>query len=205
MISFDVTEGYCGYFAGTTFDTEQTRVPGARRSWFFGGERRDTKTIFRNSDAHAWVDVYDGFEWVSIDPTAWVTQQRLDNDVTIDSSLSIDTRSRLLDEQQSQLQSLISGTAWIQILRYRLEEMGYLFTKYVVYFDRDKQTSLMNWISHQIAWFIIALLLFITTLSWKIHNRKSTEDRWLKQFDHAIKKSGQRDKSDNSQSGRYRI
>ena len=186
---FDVTEGYCGYFAGTTaLILNKLGYPARVVLGFFGGERRDTKTIFRNSDAHAWVDVYDGFEWVSIDPTAWVTQQRLDNDVTIDSRLSIDIRSRLLNEQQSQLQSLISGTAWIQVLRYRLEEMGYLFTKYIVYFDRDKQTSLMNWISHQKMWFIVALLLFIKTLFWKIYKRKPTEDRWLTQFDRVIKK-----------------
>jgi hypothetical protein len=64
--------GHCEYFAGAF--TLLARAAGHRArvvTGFAGGTWNDFEGYFmvRNSDAHAWVEVHDGTDWVRVDPT----------------------------------------------------------------------------------------------------------------------------------------
>ncbi|HUG09595.1 MAG TPA: DUF3488 and transglutaminase-like domain-containing protein [Opitutaceae bacterium] len=64
--------GHCEYFAGAF--TLLARSAGHRArvvTGFAGGTWNDFEGYFmiRNSDAHAWVEIHDGTDWVRVDPT----------------------------------------------------------------------------------------------------------------------------------------
>jgi transglutaminase-like putative cysteine protease len=66
-----VKRGFCVWYAMTmTVVLRDLGIPARIVQGFLPGERSGTDEVIRNSNAHAWVEVYfPGYDWVTFDPT----------------------------------------------------------------------------------------------------------------------------------------
>ena len=64
-------QGFCQYYATTMAVLLRSMgIPARIAEGFLPGERNGATEIIRDSDAHAWVEVYfPGYDWVTFDPT----------------------------------------------------------------------------------------------------------------------------------------
>ncbi|TAK20427.1 MAG: DUF4129 domain-containing protein [Chloroflexota bacterium] len=93
---FETRSGYCDYFASAMVILLRANdVPARFVSGYAGGERVETGRVFRDADAHSWVEVYfPGAGWVEFDPTppaprALARAQALANDAEIDPAVAV--------------------------------------------------------------------------------------------------------------------
>jgi transglutaminase-like putative cysteine protease len=72
-------EGFCQYFATTMVAVlRRMGVPSRIAEGFLPGERDGVIEVIRNTDAHAWVEVYfPGYGWLPFDPTPVPEPERL--------------------------------------------------------------------------------------------------------------------------------
>ncbi len=77
---FASRRGYCEHYASAmTFLLRTAGVPARVVAGYQGGEMNPMGEymIVRQSDAHAWVEAWDGGRWLRVDPTSVVAPQRL--------------------------------------------------------------------------------------------------------------------------------
>ena len=77
---FDTRRGFCEHYAGAfVFLMRAAGVPARVVAGYLGGEENGDYVIVRQSDAHAWAEVWlEGEGWVRIDPTAAVAPERIE-------------------------------------------------------------------------------------------------------------------------------
>lgn len=140
---FDYKSGFCGHYASTVaMMMRSVGIPARLVSGYLGAEYNEQQGYFSvyQYDAHAWVEYFvPGKGWQSLDPTAWVSPQRLLG--------SLSQYQPLANEFQTNLG--ISLTAFssfpaINWLRLKLEELDYQWTRWVLNFDQQKQNSMLE-------------------------------------------------------------
>lgn len=78
---FETRRGFCEHYAGSfAFLMRAAGIPARVILGYQGGEPNDDYMIVRQSDAHAWVEVWldDRGGWTRVDPTAAVAPQRIE-------------------------------------------------------------------------------------------------------------------------------
>ncbi len=77
---FETRRGFCEHYASAfTFMMRAAGIPARVVTGYQGAERNGDYYIVRQSDAHAWSEVWlDGRGWVRIDPTAAVAPERVE-------------------------------------------------------------------------------------------------------------------------------
>ena len=77
---FDTQRGFCGHFAGSfTFLMRAAGIPARIVTGYQGAEANGDYYIVRQSDAHAWSEVWlEQRGWVRVDPTAAVAPDRIE-------------------------------------------------------------------------------------------------------------------------------
>ncbi len=77
---FDTRRGFCEHYAGAfVFMMRAAGVPARVVTGYQGGEVNGDYVIVRQSDAHAWAEVWmEGAGWIRIDPTASVAPERIE-------------------------------------------------------------------------------------------------------------------------------
>jgi transglutaminase-like putative cysteine protease len=80
---FDTRRGFCEHYAGSfVFLLRAAGVPARVVTGYQGGERNGDYYIVRQSDAHAWAEVWlEGSGWTRIDPTAAVAPERIERGI----------------------------------------------------------------------------------------------------------------------------
>lgn len=81
---FNTRRGFCEHYA-TSFVTmmRAAGVPARVVTGYQGGEKNDNYFIIRQSDAHAWAEVWlDEQGWVRIDPTATIAPERVEQGIS---------------------------------------------------------------------------------------------------------------------------
>ena len=143
---FGTKAGFCEHYASSfTFLMRSAGIPARVVAGYQGGElgRDGQSWEVRQMDAHAWTEVwFDGQGWVRIDPTAFVSPDRVEqgmNAVTDSGGASMfgDGMAGQWSYQQFKM---------LQTLRRYSDQMGYYWQKNVVGYDQDEQKdSLFKW------------------------------------------------------------
>jgi len=77
--NFDSRRGFCEHYAGSfVFMLRAAGIPARVVTGYQGGEMSNGYMIVRQSDAHAWTEVYIDDKWQRFDPTAAVAPQRVE-------------------------------------------------------------------------------------------------------------------------------
>jgi transglutaminase-like putative cysteine protease len=168
---FDLRTGYCEYYASAfAVLMRHAGIPTRVVTGYQGGfwQSADEYLLVRNSDAHAWVEVWlDGRGWTRIDPTAAVSP------------------SRILDGARSALPNATGwfDADWIYGLRNQYDRLQNLWNQWVLGFDADRQKSMLRQLGLQAlgvtgqAALMIAAILLLGPLAWWIFGRASVDRR----------------------------
>ena len=186
---FDVSEGYCGYFAGLAAEAlMRLGYPVRLVTGFLGVDRIDglEYALIRQQHAHAWIDVYDGVRWRTLDPTTWVVQESGSGFRQSPLQAMLERRSLMMNG------ATVRATDWMpQSIRNALiywARVSEYSTRFlidnVLYFDRDKQIQLYQWITGRKLWVIAGVLFLVIYLVFVRRRQKTVQvDPYLKQYD----------------------
>lgn len=137
---FDTQRGFCGHYA-SAFATlmRAAGIPAHVVTGYQGGtfNRFADYWIVRQSDAHAWDEVWIGGRgWVRIDPTSAIAPERVERDLS--DALSAD--EPLTSRWQRR-------TPWLSDARLRLDALGQIWRERILFFDQDSQQKLLEWLN----------------------------------------------------------
>ena len=161
---FGTKAGFCEHYASSfTFLMRAVGIPARVVAGYQGGELgRDGKSWeVRQMDAHAWSEVWlDGKGWVRIDPTAFVSEERINAGMgavanASGASLFGDGVAGQWSYQQFKM---------LQTLRRYSDQISYYWQRDVVGYDQDKQqSSLFKWfnIKNFTQQFLVMIGLFV--------------------------------------------
>ncbi|NKI33592.1 DUF3488 domain-containing transglutaminase family protein [Wenzhouxiangella sp. XN79A] len=157
---FDLRTGYCEYYASAfTVLMRHAGIPARIVTGYQGGfwQASDEYLLVRNSDAHAWVEVWlDGRGWVRVDPTAAVSPSRIRDGARS----AVPGAGRWLDAD------------WIFGLRNQYDRLQHLWNQWVLGFDAERQQSMLRRLGLQAlgvtgqAALMIAAVLLLGPLAW---------------------------------------
>lgn len=136
---FEGKKGFCGHYASATaLMLRHAGIPARVVSGYLGGQYNPELgyTIVRQYEAHAWVEYHDGQSWKALDPTAWIAPDRLDGSIFDEPEL----RNQLLNQLGFNVLGL-NPYYFSSFIRDYYETLDYQWTKWVVAFDKDKQSS----------------------------------------------------------------
>ncbi len=157
---FDLRTGYCEYYASAfAVLMRHAGIPTRIVTGYQGGfwQAADDYLLVRNSDAHAWVEVWlEGRGWVRVDPTAAVSPSRI-----LDGARgAVPGAGNWLDAE------------WIFALRNQYDRLQHLWNQWVLGFDADRQQSMLRRLGLQAlgvtgqAALMIAAVLLLGPLAW---------------------------------------
>jgi protein-glutamine gamma-glutamyltransferase len=131
---FDSRRGFCEHYAGATvFLLRASGIPARVVTGYQGGEYQPAgHMVVRQSDAHAWVEVWIAGLWRRVDPTAAVAPNRIELGL-----------QQALPETE---RVLVNGRRWLSVsgLSNVWEQANFSYTKWVIGFDRDRQKALFK-------------------------------------------------------------
>ena len=193
---FEIDEGYCGYFAGIAAEAlMRLGHPVRMVTGFLGHDRLDglDYALIRQSHAHAWIDVYDGESWRSIDPTTWIVDQSGSGFLQSPLQSFLQQRSEMTGRSGSRAPHWLPRPVQeVLVFWARMNEQASRFLiDNVLYFDRDKQMQLYRWMMDRLIWVLVICVLAVGLfwLVWKQRNLQ-TIDPYLEQYDRLIQKIG---------------
>jgi len=136
---FDSREGFCEHFSSAfVFLMRAAGVPARVVTGYQGGDQNpvDGKFTVRQSDAHAWSEVFlRGRGWVRIDPTVLSVPRRLDSGlaraVAVGGALPLLMRPEL---------------EWLRTLRYNWEALTHQWNLWVLGYNPERQREFMSWL-----------------------------------------------------------
>ena len=137
---FTTKRGFCGHYA-SAFATlmRAAGIPARVVTGYQGGtfNRFADYWIVRQSDAHAWTEVWiEGRGWLRIDPTSVIAPSRVEHDlreaVGADEALGSRWERR---------------TPWLADARLRLDALRQLWRERILLFDQDSQQKLLEWLN----------------------------------------------------------
>lgn len=136
---FDTRRGFCEHFSSAfAVMMRVAGIPARVVTGYQGGafNRFDGALVVRQSDAHAWVEVWlDGRGWVRVDPTALAAPERIEHGLF-----------DALPEGEARPFMMRSGFAveMLRGLRDRWEAISSAWNRNVIGFDRDRQRGLLE-------------------------------------------------------------
>jgi protein-glutamine gamma-glutamyltransferase len=166
---FDTREGFCEHFSSAfTFLMRAAGVPARVVTGYQGGELNTIDRIFtvRQSDAHAWTEVYlGGRGWVRVDPTAAAMPARVQAGL-----------ERALPDNARLPFMLRPDMEWLRHLRSRWEAVAHRWNVWVLAYNPARQRDLMrslgmrgaDWREMTAALFTALGLLTLALLAWSL-------------------------------------
>ncbi|QOL25385.1 DUF3488 domain-containing transglutaminase family protein [Thalassotalea sp. LPB0316] len=140
---FDTKAGFCVHYASAfTFIMRSAGIPARLVTGYLGGEYHEQGRFYsiRQKDAHAWSEVWlEELGWTRVDPTAAVSPERIEQGID----------AALVQEQALFNTGLFGRLGWLDgatLLRIRgaFELVDYQWTKYIVGFSQQRQSSLLQ-------------------------------------------------------------
>ena len=131
---FEGRRGFCEHYAGAAvFLLRASGIPARVVTGYQGGEYHPSGyMIVRQSDAHAWAEVWIDGQWQRLDPTAAVAPDRIERGI----QESLPETERLLVNSRGWFSFSGLSDVW--------EEANFSYTKWVIGFDRDRQKELLK-------------------------------------------------------------
>ena len=165
---FDTRSGFCGHYASAFVDIMRAGgVPARVVTGYLGGEWNpyDGTLIVRQSDAHAWAEVWlQGRGWTRVDPTAVVEPERLYHGIL-----------DLLPNAVSAPARLVHAWPWLGAALERWEALNGWWNQRVVGFNYRSQLDLLGALGFRSPElrdagyvFAAALLAWLGWVSWQV-------------------------------------
>jgi transglutaminase-like putative cysteine protease len=151
---FDTKEGFCEHYASSFVVLMRAAgIPARVVTGYQGGGLNpvDNYMVVRESDAHAWAEVWLGEAgWVRIDPTAAAVPIRVERGiaeaVSQSGALPMMIRQRL---------------EWLRSIRNSWEALANQWNQWVLGYNPDRQREMLSWLGmQQPSWQSMAILLF---------------------------------------------
>lgn len=189
--------GFCEHFSSSfVFLMRAAGVPARVVLGYQGGEFNSVQNylVVRQSDAHAWAEVWlEGRGWVRVDPTAAVAPSRIERGLR--DSLEQSDRE-LMDGGMMRFLSL----GLVMELQLRLEALDYLWHRWVLEYDSERQQGFIDRLlggtdAWRIALFLLGscALVLGTYLAWMTLDRRARltpEKRLYLRFQEKLKRRG---------------
>jgi transglutaminase-like putative cysteine protease len=165
---FGTRAGFCEHFASAfVFLMRAAGVPARVVTGYQGGDLNPFDRIItvRQSDAHAWAEVYlGGRGWVRVDPTAAAAPNRVESGL-----------ARSVPESEQSLM-LRPELEWLRAFRYQWEALAHKWNVWVLGYNPERQRELMSFIGMRDAdWrsltatlFTVLGLMTLALLAWSL-------------------------------------
>lgn len=148
---FESRTGYCEHYASAfTFLMRAAGIPARVVTGYQGGYNNDEYFLVRQSDAHAWSEVWlnDEQGWTRFDPTAWVAPGR------------VQSGSRSVVDVPNWMHS-----PWLVDMRNRADKLRHWWNKNIVSFNASRQSRLLQpWGIEKISQQQLLLILLILSI-----------------------------------------
>ncbi|MGH8298013.1 MAG: transglutaminase TgpA family protein [Steroidobacteraceae bacterium] len=165
---FGTRAGFCGHYASAFVDVMRAGgVPARVVTGYLGGQWNpyDSTLIVRQSDAHAWAEVWlEGRGWTRVDPTAVVEPERLYHSIL-----------DLLPNAVSASARLVHAWPWLGAALERWEALNGWWNERVVSFNYRAQLNLLRDLGFRspdlgdAGWaFGVTLLAWLAWVSWQL-------------------------------------
>jgi transglutaminase-like putative cysteine protease len=147
---FNKQRGFCEHYAGAfALLMRAAGVPARVIVGYQGGEYNSVGKYLevRQSEAHAWTEVWlEGNGWQRVDPTAWVSPERLEYGVEMSETLSsmrdLSQESRE-EEIRRRLRGNIFNRVW-KFIKYHWDNINYNWDVWIISFDRFRQREFLK-------------------------------------------------------------
>jgi len=130
---FSTRRGFCEHYSSAfTFLMRAAGIPSRVVTGYQGGEMNDDYMIVRQSDAHAWSEVWIDGAWHRFDPTAAVSPERIESGI---SSLPGNEPVPMMARKENN---------WARSWSLRWDKVNHDWQRLVVNFDSSRQRSLFK-------------------------------------------------------------
>jgi len=156
---FSTKAGFCVHYASTyLFVARALNVPARMVTGYLGGEWEESEEFLtlRQYDAHAWVEIWQNNQWVRIDPTAYVSPDRIEKGVL----QSLDDPSEFLSGQYLSLYHWQNNALFKQV-RGLLARADYLWAVWVINYDNKKQLELLTKLVKKVPWLNLSMMILL--------------------------------------------
>lgn len=178
---FRSQRGFCEHYAGSfTFLMRAAGIPARVVLGYQGGEFNNDYLIVRQSDAHAWVEVWleERGGWTRIDPTAAVAPQRIEQGLFAS-----------IDEPESLPFMARRTSSWLRELALTWDSVNTLWNRWVLAYGPERQREFLSSLGlGQVDWreMIIAMVVLLSVVpllavAWLLWRRQRALDpatRW---------------------------
>lgn len=134
---FSSRQGFCEHYAAAFVVLMRAAgIPARVVGGYQGGEVNpiDGSFIVRQSDAHAWTEVWlEGRGWQRVDPTAVIAPSRVEQGI-----------ASAVPANETLPGIVRGGSEWLRGLRYRWEALGFAWDIWVLGYNRDRQERLLS-------------------------------------------------------------
>ena len=131
---FKIKEGYCEHYAGTfVILARLAGIPARIVTGYLGGELNNVGDFyeFKQQDAHAWVEIWDGSEWIEYDPTLAVPPDKVKT-----------TLNQILNENSNE--NIKIGTTLFKNFSNYISYLDFVWTKSLISYDKNKQKQFIQ-------------------------------------------------------------
>jgi protein-glutamine gamma-glutamyltransferase len=187
---FRTRRGFCEHYAAAFVVLMRSAgIPARVVGGYQGGEMnpRDGFLVVRQSDAHAWAEVWlEKRGWTRVDPTSVVAPERLSSGIA----------DALLFGEPLPVFMQIRGE-WLRDLRHRWEAINNAWNQQVLGYDARRQRELLSrlglpdadWRSMSIALGLASMLVLALITAWTLYQAK-TEAPEIRLWRHALRRIG---------------
>ena len=153
---FRTRRGFCEHYASAfTYLMRAAGVPARVVTGYQGGEMNGEYLIVRQSNAHAWSEVWLNQRWQRVDPTAAVAPSRIESGL-----------QAALGANEPLPSALRPASDWLRELQLGVDALNYRWRRYVVDFGADRQRSLFENIGFPSPqpWQVLSVIMAIAAL-----------------------------------------
>jgi len=153
---FSTRNGFCEHYASAfVVLMRAAAIPARVVTGYLGGEMNGDYMIVRQSDAHAWTEVYLNGKWVRFDPTGAVAPSRVDTNM-----------AAALGDGEPVPMMARQGNALLKRFKLGIDELNHDWQRMVVNFNNESQYKLWEKLGlpKMKLWQITVLVLMITAL-----------------------------------------
>jgi len=173
---FNTKRGFCEHYASAFAALMRAAgIPARVVTGYQGGTLNPYGNywIFRQSDAHAWTEIWVDGGWKRIDPTAAIAPERVERGLADTASAD----DPLVSRWQSR-------TAWFAGARLRLDLLREIWRERILDFDQDSQRRLLEMLhvpepdgQKLVMLLTVGMALVLGWLTWQVRRELSPESR----------------------------
>jgi transglutaminase-like putative cysteine protease len=133
---FKTKSGFCEHYAGAfALLMRAAGIPARVVTGYLGGEINPASgtMVIRQSDAHAWTEVWIDGLWRRVDPTAAVSPERVERGLS--AAMPPGERVPFLSRAE---------WSWLRAVQWRWDAVNHNWQKWVIGFNHDRQQSLFS-------------------------------------------------------------